>query len=348
MCCVVIALDFGMGRVPPVLWLLVTLLASAEAGARDPGRAPPEETALPGVELSVSTLLAAAPEPRADQVLSRAKPLVRRLAPSTPAQPEGGCTLVLGLPGRSTSSERMMSFLAHGLAAAHVPLVIATLEDPVTGGPLRQGVANLERRNRWLVDGTVTQVLRRLVTAVARGEGCTRLYVLGYSSGASAAAWVAIQLAGRLGALRLEGVVSISSSSKAPAAPLRAAALRLLFITAPARRPGDRHLVQADARTRRLIVERARRLAAEGLVTYVREVESVRRHPNWHWGVISPCPFRPRTGRAGDPGIWPDYGHPGAETFAYLIPFLEGRVPPAHFEVGSPSCTPPPAAVMER
>jgi hypothetical protein len=301
--------------------LMAGLLLPAGAS----GRGAPAETPLSGVELSLQRLLASTPAPDIDPVLLRARPLVRRLGP--PAGPQGAL-LVLGLPGRSTSSERMMSYLAHGLAAWRSTLLIATLEDPVTGGPLRQGVATPERRNRWLVDATVARVLRRLVSAVARGERCRRLYVVGYSSGASAAAWVALQLAGRLGPLRLEGIISISSSSGVPAQSLRALGLRLLFITAPARRPIDHHILQSDSRGRRVAAERAQRLAAVGLESYWREVESARAHPNWHWGVISPCPLLPRTRRAGDPGIWPDYGHPGTETFAYVIPFLEGRVPP--------------------
>ena len=53
-------------------------------------------------------------------------------------------------------------------------VAIAALEDPVTGGPLRQGEATRERRNRWLIDGTMTHVLRRFALAVVRGEACRR------------------------------------------------------------------------------------------------------------------------------------------------------------------------------
>jgi hypothetical protein len=102
----------------------------------------------------------------------------------------------------------------------------------------------------------------------------------------------------------------------------------------------EARLTPSDARGRQLAIERARRLAAEGVVTYLREVESARRHFNWHWGVISPCPLLPRPGRAGDSGLWPDYGHPSGETFAYLIPFLEGRTPPARVEIGAVTCPP--------
>jgi hypothetical protein len=284
----------------------------------DAGRTP----TVAGVAVSVPAALAAAPSP-VDRVLLRAKPLVRRIDGA------GAATLVLGLPGRSTSSQSMISFLTLGLAGAALDgsLVIATLEDPVTGGPLRQGHATRQRRNRWLVDPTMTRVLRRFASAVAVSERCQRAFIVGYSSGGAAAPWVAAQLAGRLGPARLEGVVAIAASSATPAAVLRAAGVRLLYLLAPARAPDDHDLVQSDARTRRRALERARRLAEGGVTVYVREVESARRHSNWHWGVISPCRFEAHRAR-GDPGRWPDYTHPGRELFTYVVPFLQRQEPP--------------------
>lgn len=282
-------------------------------------------------------LAAPGPDDRVERALGAARPVILEVT----SKGRGRCLLVLGLPGRRTTSESFARFLARGLAGrleGHA--TIAALQDPVTGGPIRQGVAIGERKNRWRLDATTRAVLMRFVER-ARG-GCRRIAVVGYSSGGWAAPAVAVELAARIAGVELVGAVAIGAATRIPPGALRERRIALLFLVAPPPRPEDRgRMAASDSATRIAALAAARTLAHGGVSASVREIASARRHPQWHWGVISPCrhfepPARPRSPL--DFGSYPDYGRPSDELFAYLAPFLEGRPPPARHAGPEQAC----------
>jgi hypothetical protein len=267
------------------------------------------------------------PDDRVERALGAARPAVVGVAGG-----RGPCLLVLGLPGRRTTSQSFARFLALGLSGKlEGPATIAALQDPATGGPIRQGVAVGERKNRWRLDALTRAALARFVER-SRG-GCRRIAVVGYSSGGWAAPAVAVELADRLAGVEVVGAVAIGAATRVPPGALRARRIGVLFLVAPPPRPEDKgRMVASDSGTRIAAHAAARTLLEGGVSASVRELASARRHPQWHWGVISPCrhfepPARPRSAR--DFGSYPDYGRPSDELFAYLAPFLEGRPLPA-------------------
>jgi len=243
--------------------------------------------------------------------------------------------LVLGLPGWGGRSEAFIQALTHGLLGRGLDrrLVLATVQDTTSGGPRYQGQAEARFANRWRLTSRGVRVMAHLVRGVAEVVGDLDLVLLGYSSGASGAPAYALALHQRLTGpeVHVKGAVALGAGSGVTAEALAASRLRLLFLCAPTRRPRDTGIYRDDASNRRWARRTAARLTAAGLGDRVqlRDLPSARAHPDWHWGLLSPCRFfrggRPGHGR----GSWPYYARPNLQTFTAVTQFLAGRWPPS-------------------
>ena len=297
--------------VSPARGARATPRASSEARDPVPG---PGATLLPVHELFDPT------GGRNERAIIASRPRAYRLGPTL----AGPALLVLGLPGRATAAESFGQFLSRGLIHARVgrELVVATIHDPRTGGPVRQGAASPRRANSWRLDRWTIDVLGLFVSRLLRATGCDALLVVGYSSGGAAAPLLAARLAGR--GIRVVGAVSIAEGTAAGALELRQARVRVLFLAAPPQRPTDRG-VQPDLSSRERAERSYRRLLDGGVDAELRHIDSARRHLRWHWGLISPCRFV-APGRSATPaGSWPDYWRPNPETISSIGAFIGQR-----------------------
>jgi hypothetical protein len=268
----------------------------------------------------------AAPGDDIDKLIAAAQPRVHRYANFDRA---ASPILVLGLPGRWTSSESFIRFLTAGLKGSPITrrLVLAAIQDPATSGPPRQGIRRRDRANRWRLTTASRRALGRFVTRLARRHGCQQIVIIGYSSGGAAAPRLAAWLVNR-GTRGISDVVILAARSRVSGVQVRKAGLRLLFLDAPSRR-GKSGAESSHAR-----------LFAEGAETLLRIVRSATQHPSRHWGLISTCRYfvddKPRPGA----GSWPHYRRPNPETFAYITPFLTRQ--PVPLEKAAPPHLPCP------
>jgi hypothetical protein len=114
----------------------------------------------------------------------------------------------------------------------------------------------------------------------------------------------------------------------AKAEAVRALAQRVAFVVAPRKRRGEAPAVRYDQSNRDWAESSHAELRRGRADSTLVHIDSARRHPDWHWGLLSQCRFFPegehvRPGR----GRWPHYALPNPDTFWVFREFLEGRRP---------------------
>jgi hypothetical protein len=246
--------------------------------------------------------------------------------------------LVVGMDGWGGRSENLIEALRSGLRAKGLTrrLVLAAIQDPVTRGPLHQGQKDREHANAWILVDPAIPALHRLASGLAEVYGPLRVYFLGFSTGGTAAPVAAVRVARHAPAkrFRVAGAIAVGGWTHSLAEEVRALGQRVAFIAAPRKRRKEPPAVRFDQSNRDWAESshaQLRRGRAESSLTHI---ESARRHPDWHWGLLSQCRFFP-SGKPIGPrrGLWPHYRLPNPDTFWAIREFLEGRPvrrPPRH------------------
>lgn len=136
--------------------------------------------------------------------------------------------------------------------------------------------------------------------------------------------------------------MSLGTGSPVDAKKLKANGQRVLFLVAPKTRQKEVKARRYDQAKRAHAEVAQARLTSNGAVTYLRHIESARRHLDWHWGLMSQCRYF-REGRYdGGRGYWPNYWMPNPETFGYVAAFVGGKAPPERLTLAPSRCPHPP------
>jgi hypothetical protein len=267
----------------------------------------------------------------------RADPIERAIIDSNPllyVYPEfdraAGPLLVVGMDGWGGRAENLMEALRRGLRSKALArrLVLAVIQDPVTGGPEFQGQHSREHANAWMP--VAVPELHRFVERLAGMLGPLQVYFVGFSTGATAAPAAALRVAKRArgAAFRVAGAIAVGGWSVANPEAQRALKQRVAFIVAPRKRRKEAPAHRYDQNNRdwaEATHEALRRGRADSTLVHI---ESVRRHPDWHWGLLSQCRFFPEGERVKPGrGKWPYYALPNPDTFWAIREFLEGKRP---------------------
>lgn len=244
--------------------------------------------------------------------------------------------LVIGLPGWGGRAENFIWTLIDGLKRPGLTrrLVVASIQDLQNAGPGYQGQGTRAHANVWALGGDTVKAMRRFITRIARKVGQTTVYFFGYSTGSYAGPILAAAVARWIPKkfnYKVAGAVSVGTGSPISASRLKDKDQRALFIVVPTYRgeEKDGKPKRHDQHNRVRAERYQKKLAADGALTYLRLIESARRHIDWHWGLLSPCRYFPSK-RVLDPGrgYHPDYWHANPETYAYVVPFIQGKAPP--------------------
>jgi len=241
--------------------------------------------------------------------------------------------LIIGMPGWGGRSENFIWMLINGLRRPGLTkrLVVATIQDTATGGPLYQGQGDRAHANVWSLDSESVKVMRRFVHRLTRDLGGLTVYFLGFSSGGVAAPVVATRIArwSDQEPYSVGGSIALGTGSQVSAGVLKARKQRVLFVLVPKRKRADTEPIMRDDQSNRSNGIRSyERLKQQGAEVFLRHVESAKRHIDWHWGLVSNCRYF-RTERI-DPGrgYWPDYWDPNPESFDHVVAFIQGQEPP--------------------
>jgi hypothetical protein len=242
--------------------------------------------------------------------------------------------LVIGMDGWGGRSENFIDTVVLGLKRPELTkrLIVAAIQDPVTRGPLYQGQGDRAHANVWNLDEEAFQVLEHFVSVLSDSFGPMRVYFFGYSSGATAAPMAAVRVGRTSTKFRVEGAISMGASSSVSASTVASLNRRLLFLEVREQRKGDPKASRYDQGNRQAAEKTVARLTAGGATAYLRHIETVSRHVDWHWGLMSQCRYF-KSGRA-DPGrgYYPNYWMPNPETFEHIAQFVQGKEPPAKIE----------------
>jgi len=255
--------------------------------------------------------------------------------------------LVIGMPGWGGRSENFIGSLYNGLVDPRLRrrLVLASIQDPKTRGPRFQGQGDAAHANVWALDDEAIPALRHFITRLAADLGQLRVYFFGFSSGSPAAPLAATRIGETAGAgagFKMEGAISLGTGSPVSARGLKATGQRVLFLVAPKARKKEVKARRYDQAKRSNAEASQERLAKNGATTYLRHVETARRHVDWHWGLMSQCRYyksgRYDTGR----GYWPNYWMSNPETFGHMAAFIQGQAPPQTITPPPTRCPHPP------
>jgi len=254
--------------------------------------------------------------------------------------------LVIGMPGWGGRSENFIGSLYNGLTDPKLRrrLVLAAIQDPRTRGPRFQGQGDAPHANVWSLDDESIPALRHFVERLAAELGHLGVYLFGFSSGSPAAplASVRIALASKSKGFRMEGAISLGTGSPVAARKLKATGQRVLFLVAPKTRKKEVKARRYDQAKRATAEAGQERLTDNGATTYLRHIDSARRHFDWHWGLMSQCRYY-RAGRYDKGrGYWPNYWMPNPETFGHMMAFVQGKAPSESLAPPATRCPHPP------
>jgi hypothetical protein len=316
-------------------WCL-PLLAGASVNAK------PSEKAWPKGEVFVPSKLFA--KGKLDKVILESNP---RLYLYPDFDPRADLILIVGMDGWGGRSENFIDTMRLGLSAAGLTrrLVIAAIQDPFTRGPRYQGQGDRDHANVWSLDDPSIPVLRHFVSRLADDLGHLRVYFMGYSSGSVAAPLAAVRVAtaGPQDKFRVEGAISLGTGSGVRAASLVELKQRVLFLVVPKQRNKEHKAMRYDQGNRsNAEVAQARLEESSGGASFLRHVESARRHIDWHWGLMSQCRyFRPNRYDDGR-GYWPHYWLPNPDSWGLMAIFIQGKTPPESLANPPTKCPTPP------
>jgi hypothetical protein len=295
-------------------WCL-PLLAGASVNAK------PSEKAWPRGEVFVPSKLFA--KGTLDKIILESNP---RLYLYPDFDPKADLILIVGMDGWGGRSENFIDTMRLGLKAPGLTqrLVIAA--------------------NVWSLDEPSIPVLRHFVTRLADELGHLRVYFMGYSTGSVAAPLAAVRVAtsGPQDKFQVEGAISLGTGSPVRAAALRETKQRVLFLVVPKQRSKEHKAMRYDQGNRSNAEAAQARLQEGGAISYLRHIESARRHIDWHWGLMSQCRyFRPNRYDDGR-GYWPNYWLPNPDSWGLMSIFIQGKAPPEQLSSPPTKCPTPP------
>lgn len=255
--------------------------------------------------------------------------------------------VVVGMPGWGGRSENFIWTLINGLDRPELRrrLVVTAIQDTRSGGPRYQGQGDRAHANTWSMNSESVRVMHRFVRTISDGVGGARVTFVGYSTGGVAAPLASTRVAALAAELAeqdaqrprmtIDGAVALGTGSRVLASSLKAHGQRVLFVVVPRKRPGDPRALRDDQVNRESGERSHLLLSSQGAETYLRHVQTARRHVDWHWGLVSQCRFFPEGRLDGGRGYWPNYWKPNPETMELLASFVQGHEPPA-----APATTP--------
>ena len=306
----------------PALYLLIFTSAPLVEAAQEIKNWPKGEVFMPKNLLLKSNKL--------DQIILESNP---RLFLYPDFDPKADLILVIGMDGWGGRSENFIDTLRIGLKSKGLTrrLVLASLQDPATRGPRYQGQGDRDHANVWSLEEPSIPVLHHFVSKLANELGHLRVYFMGYSTGSAAAPLAAarVALVGPTDNFRVEGAICLGTGSAVRGSQLKSLQQRVLFIVVPPRRNKEAPAMRYDQGNRASAEAAHARLIEAGAPSYLRHIESARRHIDWHWGLMSQCRYFPNPkhidkGR----GYWPHYWLPNPDTFEAMIYFIQGKAPP--------------------
>ncbi len=266
--------------------------------------------------------------------------------------------LVIGMPGWGGRSENFIGCLHNGLKGNGLEsrLILASIQDPGTRGPQYQGQGGRANANLWRLDKQSISVMRHFIIRLANEFGHLKVYLMGFSTGSVIAPLLAVRIGARKKkSFTVEGAICLGTGSNVRGYRLKQLNQRLLLITVPPQREEDVNVLRADQRNRLNTERTYRHLKAGDVTVYLQNIKSVRRHIDWHWGLMSQCRYFPNPKRIDDGrGYWPNYWKPNPDTFGAMSDFILGKElaatrPPSApttcpYDSG-PKGSPPPAAI---
>ena len=317
-----------MSRARQIIVALVALAVSSQALARSWPRG---HVFVPGEMFRTKS--------RLDKVVLESNP---RLYLHPTFDPRSDLILVIGMPGWGGRLENFIGCLYNGLTDGDLKrrLVLAAIQDPRTRGPRYQGQGEVRHANVWSLDDRSVPALRHFVQRLSDHLGHLRVYLLGFSSGSPSASLAAVRVAllGPSKRFVVEGAVSLGTGSPVDAKKLKANKQRVLFLVAPKTLRKEVKARRYDQAKRAQAEVAQARLASNGAVTYLRHIESARRHLDWHWGLISQCRYFKEGRHDSGRGYWPNYWMPNPETFGYVAAFVQGKAPPERLSIPPSRC----------
>jgi hypothetical protein len=248
--------------------------------------------------------------------------------------PDADPILVVGMPGWGGRSENFIWTLINGLEHDGLTrrLVVASIQDTKSGGPRYQGQGDRAHANVWHMNTRSVRVMTRFLETVSGKVGPLQVYFIGYSTGGVSAPLASTRVAalaeGTGARFTVQGAVALGTGSRVKASALRSTGQRVLFVVVPRKRAQDPKPLRDDQWNRHSAEIAQERLAAEGATTYLRHIQSARRHVDWHWGLISQCRYFKGTRIDPGRGYWPNYWKPNPETQVMIATFIQGQVPP--------------------
>jgi hypothetical protein len=270
---------------------------------------------------------------KTDQIILESNP---RLYLYPDFDPRSDKILVVGMDGWGGRSENFIDTMRLGLKEPGLTrrLVVAAIQDPFTRGPRYQGQGDREHANVWTLESPSVPALYRFVDKIADELGHLRVYFMGYSKGSVAAPRAAVAV-GRMAVnagkkFTVEGAISLGTGSSVKGSALKELNQRVLFIVVPKQRAKEHKARRYDQFNRMQAEASNARLTDEGATSYLRYVESARRHIDWHWGLMSQCRyFKPNRYDDGR-GYWPHYWAPNPDSWRLMAHFIQGKEPPAN------------------
>jgi len=243
--------------------------------------------------------------------------------------------LVIGLPGWGGRSENFIWTLINGLKKPGLTrrVVLAAIQDLENSGPRYQGQGDRAHANRWDLGGDTVKAMRRFISRLAKQVGHLTVYFFGYSTGSFSGPMLAAAVArwNPKETYRMAGAVAVGTGSPISPARLNDKKQRVLFLVVPAYRglEQDGKPKRSDQNNRLRAERYHKKLTEGGGESYLRFIESARRHIDWHWGLLSQCRYFPNK-KALDPGrgYHPHYWLSNPETYDYVVPFIQGKPVP--------------------
>ena len=329
--------------------------ASATDGdeTADEQQEPATESPTSAARPSKDRLPADEPFLPADLFDARGEPLNRRVMEANPRihlykdfspadRPGRRPILIIGMPGWGGRSENFIWTLVNGLRQPDLThrLIVASIQDLNNGGPGYQGQGSRDHANVWSVTRESVEAMDHFITRLGTRFGQLQVYLMGFSTGGTAAPLMATRLAAAPGAIaekyRVAGAIAMGTPSPVSARRLKEHGQRVLFLVVPTRLPTEPKPLRDDQWNRISAEQVQQELAGSGAMAYLRHITTARRHVDWHWGLVSQCRYF-RTARIDKGrGYWPNYWAPNPETMAHMRAFLLGDEPPAEGTASTP------------
>ena len=203
-------------------------------------------------------------------------------------------TLVVAFPGAGDSTANFLKTMVNGLGTTTAVAVIGS---------------------------TKTATVDHFISKICASIGATKVYLAGFSNGGLAASSLASKLKPKT--YRVVGAASMAAGSWAPTSGLKGK--RVMFAVAPPLKSGEKPY-RSDQANRRSAAAAHKRLKAAGIETHLLYIPSVKQHQNWHWGVLSPCPYPKKRSNKGK-GFRPNYAVPNKQTLGAVATFVKGGTP---------------------